>query len=121
MEHGIRGKESLEDGRFVEDLCKKLGVPFEMKSVDVPVFADINFDDDNTPAGAGETVEESPIDKVLNFLRGAGVDANVAGGDLIVANGCAIAVHDDDDFWVPDEIDWFAAGKQRAGWLENTE
>ncbi len=81
--------------------------------VDVPVFADINFDDDNTPAGAGETVEESPIDKVLNFLRGAGVDANVASGDLIVANGCAIAVHDDDDFWVPDEIDWFAAGKQR--------
>jgi hypothetical protein len=81
-------------------------------TADVPVFADINFDDDNAPAGAGETAEESPIDKVLNFLRGAGVDANVA-GDLIVANGCAIAVHDDDDFWVPDEIDWFAAGKQR--------
>lgn len=77
--------------------------------VDVPVFADINFDDD-TPAGA--TADESPIDKVLNFLRGAGVEANIA-GDLIVANGCAIAVHDDDDFWVPDEIDWFAAGKQR--------
>ena len=80
--------------------------------VDVPVFADINFDDDDTPAGAGETAEESPIDKVLNFLRGAGVDAK-AHDDLIVANGCAIAVHDDDDFWVPDEIDWFAAGKQR--------
>lgn len=79
--------------------------------VDVPVFADINFDDD-TPAGAGASADENPIDKVLNFLRGAGVDANVA-GDLIVANGYAIAVHDDDDFWVPDEIDWFAAGKQR--------
>ncbi len=79
--------------------------------VDVPVFADINFDDD-TPAPAGATVDESPIDKVLNFLRGAGVEAQV-NGDLIVANGCAIAVHDDDDFWVPDEIDWFAAGKQK--------
>lgn len=79
--------------------------------VDVPVFADINFDD-GPPAGAVETAEESPIDKVLNFLRGAGVDANVA-GDLIIANGYAIAVHDDEDFWVPDEIDWFAAGKQR--------
>ncbi len=39
VEHGIRGEESIEDGRFVEDLCKKLGVPFEMKSVDVPAFA----------------------------------------------------------------------------------
>ena len=80
--------------------------------VDVPVFADINFDDDNTPAGVGATVDESPINKVLNFLRGAGVEAQL-NGDLIVANGYAIAVHDDEDFWVPDELDWFAAGKQR--------
>ena len=82
--------------------------------VDVPVFADINFDDDNSgaPSDGAAPAGEGPIDKVLNFLRGAGVEANIA-GDLIVANGCAIAVHDDDDFWVPDEIDWFAAGKQR--------
>ena len=80
--------------------------------VDVPVFADINFDDNDTPAGAGATADDNPIDKVLNFLCGAGVEAQVS-GDLIVANGYAIAVHDDDDFWVPDEIDWFAAGKQR--------
>ena len=79
--------------------------------VDVPVFADINFDDD-TPVGAGASADDNPIDKVLNFLRVARVEAQVS-GDLIVANGYAIAVHDDDDFWVPDEIDWFAAGKQR--------
>ena len=107
----------------VEDMAAYGGMPiptdFDIDApmgagtdVDVPVFADINFDDDDTPAGAVETAEESPIDKVLNFLRGAGVDAK-AHDDLIVANGCAIAVHDDDDFWVPDEIDWFAAGKQR--------
>lgn len=82
--------------------------------VDVPVFADINFDDDNSgaPSDGAAPAGEGPIDKVLNFLRGAGVNA-AADGDLIVANGYAIAVHDDDDFWVPDEIDWFAAGKQR--------
>ncbi len=74
---------------------------------DVPVFADINFDDDNAPA------DENPIEKMLNWLRGAGIDAKIA-DDLIVANGCAIAVHDDNDFWVPDEIDWFAAGKQKS-------
>ena len=84
-------------------------------TADVPVFADINFDDDNDGASSdgGVPADESPVEKVCAWLRAAGVDANVAGGDLIVANGYAIAVHDDDDFWVPDEIDWFAAGKQR--------
>ena len=83
-------------------------------TADVPVFADINFDDDNdgAPSDGGVPADESPVEKVCTWLRGAGVDAK-AHDDLIVANGYAIAVHDDDDFWVPDEIDWFAAGKQR--------
>ena len=83
-------------------------------TADVPVFADINFDDDNggAPSDGGVPAGESPVEKVCAWLRAAGVDA-VVHDDLIVANGYAIAVHDDDDFWVPDEIDWFAAGKQR--------
>ena len=80
-------------------------------SNDVPVFADINFDDDDS-AKDTTAADESPTEKVCALLRAVGVDANVA-GDLIVANGYAIAVHDDDDFWVPDELDWFAAGKQK--------
>ena len=104
----------------VEDVPAYGGMPiptdFDMDasaetSNDVPVFADINFDDDDS-AKDTTAADESPTEKVCALLRAAGVDANVA-GDLIVANGYAVAVHDDDDFWVADEIDWFAAGKQR--------
>ncbi|MBO4583099.1 MAG: hypothetical protein J5714_03540 [Alphaproteobacteria bacterium] len=104
----------------VEDVPAYGGMPiptdFDMDasaetSNDVPVFADINFDDDDS-AKDTTAADESPTEKVCALLRAVGVDANVA-GDLIVANGYAIAVHDDDDFWVPDELDWFAAGKQK--------
>ena len=36
IEHGIRGESSLSDGRFVENLCDRLGVEFIEKSVDAP-------------------------------------------------------------------------------------
>ena len=31
VEHGIRGKESLEDAAFVEELCRKLDVPLRIR------------------------------------------------------------------------------------------
>ncbi len=39
VEHGIRGEESLQDAQFVEDLCKRLQVPYQVHSVDVPAYA----------------------------------------------------------------------------------
>lgn len=33
VEHGIRGKESLEDAAFVKKLCEERGVPFRMEQV----------------------------------------------------------------------------------------
>ena len=38
VEHGIRGEESLRDARYVEDLCKRLEVPYQLCSVDVPAY-----------------------------------------------------------------------------------
>jgi len=76
---------------------------------DVPVFSDIKFDDDMQDT---ETQDENPIDEICAWLCNAGLDAKRV-DDLIFANGFVIAVHDDDDFWVPDELDWFAAGKQK--------
>lgn len=35
VEHGIRGKESLEDAAFVEELCRKLDVPLRIRHADV--------------------------------------------------------------------------------------
>jgi tRNA(Ile)-lysidine synthase len=31
VDHGLRGEESREDDRFVEELCGRLGVPFEVR------------------------------------------------------------------------------------------
>lgn len=39
VEHGIRGRESLEDAAFVEGLCKALSVPLTIHHIDVPKLA----------------------------------------------------------------------------------
>ena len=39
VEHGIRGRESQEDARFVEKICDRLGLVCHMQSVDVPEYA----------------------------------------------------------------------------------
>jgi tRNA(Ile)-lysidine synthase len=39
VEHGIRGQDSLDDARFVEDLCGRLGVRLTVKRVDAPAAA----------------------------------------------------------------------------------
>ena len=39
MEHGIRGKESLEDAAFVENFCRKLAIPCHTYHRDIPKLA----------------------------------------------------------------------------------
>ncbi len=78
---------------------------------DVPVFADINFDDDDENIGQ-EPITPDEQSELLEFLTVSGLDASRQ-DDLIIANGFAIAAHTDSDFWVADELDWFAAGKQK--------
>lgn len=78
---------------------------------DVPVFSDINFDDE--PDDTNDTTEpEASPDAVCEILNTAGVATRVD-GDLIKTDKFVIAVHGDDEFWVADEFDWFASGKQR--------
>jgi hypothetical protein len=71
---------------------------------DVPVFSDINFDTDDN--------DENSDSDLQKYLTDSGIEFKTS-GNLIIANNFAIAVHDDDDFWVPDDIDWFAAGRQK--------
>ncbi len=40
MEHGIRGASSVEDMRFVRELCEKWNVPFYAAQADVPGYAE---------------------------------------------------------------------------------
>ncbi|MCR4699933.1 MAG: tRNA lysidine(34) synthetase TilS [Bacteroidaceae bacterium] len=42
VEHGIRGKESLDDSDFVEDLCCKMDIPCFRYDVDAPALAEKN-------------------------------------------------------------------------------
>lgn len=42
VEHGLRGKESIEDSKFVENYCKKLGVKLFSYSVDGKSYAKNN-------------------------------------------------------------------------------
>lgn len=39
LNHGIRGEEALSDEKFAKNFCKKLGVQFYAKRVDVPALA----------------------------------------------------------------------------------
>ena len=39
VEHGIRGEESRQDAAFVEDLCKKMQLPYHIVSVDAPGYS----------------------------------------------------------------------------------
>ena len=39
-EHGIRGKESLDDSRFVEEICREWEIPLFSFSADCPAEAE---------------------------------------------------------------------------------
>lgn len=75
----------------------------------VPVFSDLNFDDEV----AADSVAASMIDDLCEFLNGAGHTAVRGDNDLITVDNFVIAVHDDEDFWVADDTDWFASGRQK--------
>lgn len=42
VEHGIRGEESRQDARFVENLCESMQLPCHMEVVDVPSYAKVH-------------------------------------------------------------------------------
>lgn len=112
-----------------QDTSNGLPLPdsFDVKSdnvpsFDTPVFSEINFDDDDsdTDSRAGESnttptptaeekLENKTLKKILNKL---GVKVRGQNG-LFLSDKFAIALHDDDDLWIADDIDWFAAGKQK--------
>lgn len=78
-----------------------------------PVFSDINFDDDVPTAPAPQsatTLDE--ISPMTEYLFANGTEFTVENG-LIFTDRDVIAVHNDPDFWIADNENWFAAGKQK--------
>ena len=113
----VRTPEPVTVPSNIEVADNGFPIPTDFDAVDddvakygVPVFSDINFDNENNKDDS-ETV--SPIDSLVEFLSGAGCAPNKTDDDLINVGNCIIATHDDDDFWVADDVDWFAAGRQK--------
>ncbi len=91
-----------------------------------PVFSDPDFDD-VAPDASTEShpttpqqptpppdIAQNPTDitPVIEYLTARGDEFSVD-GDIIFTATAAIAAHNDPDFWIADDENWFAAGKQK--------
>jgi tRNA(Ile)-lysidine synthase len=94
LEHGLRGEESLEDMKFVESMCRGLGIPITTRRVDVAARASASSLSLEAVARQvryaflGEVLEETRATKIatghnandqaetllLNLLRGTGIE-----------------------------------------------
>lgn len=81
-----------------------------------PVFQEIDFDNEGKEAPSSPTVfkaEQSEKQKeLINLLINKGQEVTID-DDLIITQNVIIAIHDDSDFWIADNEDWFAAGKRK--------
>ncbi|MBD5400904.1 hypothetical protein HDR61_04160 [bacterium] len=88
----------------------------------MPNFSEITFDETpsnitpSTPTFAtiDTTPTEAPITPPAQTpkIDTPQSDTNTD-GEFIISNGMLIAAHTDPDFWIADDTDWFAGGKQR--------
>ena len=59
LNHGIRGETALNDQRFCETLCKRLGVALIVETKDVPAYAKVS----------GQTLEQAAREVRYDFLE----------------------------------------------------
>lgn len=77
----------------------------------IPTFTDISFDAPDTPQ---ETVSapQMPSNNMTKYLSAQGINFTIE-NNIIITPSAAIAVHDDNEFWVCDSDNWFATGQVR--------
>lgn len=87
-----------------------------MTQMDAPTFTEINFDDapaTTVPEPNHTPTPPQPADaETTKYLTEQGRPVTTD-GDIIITTGIAIAVHRDNEFWIADTTDWFAAGAQK--------
>ena len=76
----------------------------------VPVFSDINFDDDTTEEEKQPRQEIDDLLPIKEYLKSQNKEFSIEDG-IIVTTQDVIAAHNDPDFWVADNEAWFASGK----------
>lgn len=85
---------------------------FEMSGFSAPVFTEINFDEpDITPAAPAPVPQGGSMPEYLNANN---IHINATENDIIITDKFAIAIHDDPDFWVAENDNWFATGRQKS-------
>lgn len=79
-------------------------IPFDTNttSTSIPTFTDFNFDTDNNQTTSAVTQHLNQTNTEYDIIA-----------DIILTKTHAIAVHDDPDFWVADNDNWFATGKTK--------
>lgn len=75
--------------------------------MDAPVFTEINFDD----APAATPTKNASI---TEYMHDHNIKIVATDGDILITDKLAIAVHDDPNFWVAEDENWFATGQQKT-------
>ncbi|MBQ0013303.1 MAG: hypothetical protein KBS86_01885 [Proteobacteria bacterium] len=98
------------------------GVPNDTPELPLPPTFDDNFDSDDGMDGLSEMPVFSPVQfdsettednsVVYDFLKSKNIDADIY-DDIVVCQDLAIITHNDSDFWIADDDDWVAKGKQK--------
>lgn len=76
-------------------------------NMDAPVFTEINFDD----APAATPTKNASI---TEYMHDHNIKIVSTDGDILITDKLAIAVHDDPNFWVAEDENWFATGQQKT-------
>ena len=85
----------------------------EESETSVPNYTDINFTD-------YEIESEPELDelKIVKYLEEKKQELKQIENDIVLYNEMAIITHGDSDFWITDNDNWFANGKQKKSPIE---
>ena len=84
----------------------------EAQNFTAPIFTDINFDDTEDELYNTDTQTTTDNQTIIKHLTATNATFSQI-DDIIITNKHAIITHNDSDFWVIDDENWFANGKTR--------
>ncbi|MBQ4069878.1 MAG: hypothetical protein IJD52_00685 [Alphaproteobacteria bacterium] len=106
--------DALDDLPIPSDF--DLNIDFDNEQIgsvsDAPIFKDITFGDEQSFSDIEPTRQNADISSLTTHLTERNIEFEII-DDIVLAKGMAIASHTDDDFWIADTENWFAAGKSR--------
>ncbi|MDO5012690.1 MAG: hypothetical protein Q4E56_04230 [Pseudomonadota bacterium] len=88
------------------------GIDSNIAEMAAPVFTEINFDD--APTDTVTATAPTPNASITEYMHDHNIKIVATDGDILITDKLAIAVHDDPNFWVAEDENWFAAGSQKV-------